>query len=71
MTKKMMITSKAKFELLKKMMTKEDFYSKFEVSMNVVSEVIAEDAITNAYFEDSRVPTPEEMMTLKKSGLLN
>ena len=66
--KKILVDSKNKFEILKKMMTKERFYDKFVVSMKVVSEVIAEEAMTNLYFEDSRMLTTEEMKALRKSG---
>lgn len=67
--KKMLITKRRDFEFLKKLTTKEDFYSKFEVSMDVVAEVIAEEAMVNLYFGDSRVATADEIADLKKMKL--
>jgi hypothetical protein len=68
--KKMIITSKVDFNAIKKMVTKEVFYEKFEVSMKLVAEILAEDAIVNAYFDDSRMATTDEIAELKKRGLL-
>lgn len=68
--KKMLITSKKDFDAIKKIVTKDTFYKKFEVSMKVVAQVVAEDAITNLYFEDSRVATADEIKSLKESGLI-
>ncbi len=68
--KKMIITSKVDFNAIKKMVTKEVFYEKFEVSMKLVAEILAEDAIVNAYFDDSRMATTDEIVELKKRGLL-
>lgn len=67
---KMLISKRRDFEFLKKLTTKEDFYSKFEVSMDVVAEVVAEEAMVNLYFEDSRVATADEILELKKMKLL-
>lgn len=62
---KKIVNTKSDFEFLKKRMTKKDFYNNFEVSMNVVSEVIAEERVTNLYFEEDRLPNKEEMHMLK------
>ncbi len=67
--KKIIIASKVDFNAIKKMVTKEVFYDKFEVSMKLVSEMLAEDAIVNAYFNDSRMATTDELAKLKKSSL--
>jgi hypothetical protein len=69
MTKKKIITSKANVRLIKKLMTEDAFNAKFEVSMKLVSEMLAEDAIFNAYFNDSRMATTDELAKLKKSSL--
>lgn len=42
---KMLITTKNDFNKLKKIVTAETFYNKFVVAMDVVSEVVAEDAM--------------------------
>lgn len=67
---KMLITTKSDFNKLKKIVTAETFYKKFTVSMDVVAEVTAEDAMEKLYFEDSRVASATELAQLKKSGLL-
>ena len=69
-TSKMLITRRRDFDFLKKLTTKEDFYNKFTVSMDVVAEVVAEEAMVNLYFEDSRVPTADEILDLKRMKLL-
>jgi hypothetical protein len=69
-TKKMLITSKSDFMNLKKIVTKKCFDEKFTVAMNVVSEVLAEDAMVNLYFEDSRMLTTDEVIDLKNQGVL-
>ena len=66
--KKMLITKKKDFYALKKIVTKEVFYNKFVLSMKLVSEITAEDAITNLYFEDSRALTAVERKNFIKSG---
>lgn len=68
--KKMLITSKGDFNRLKKIVTKKCFDEKFEVSMKVVSEILAEDVMMKLYFEDSRMATTDEISELKKKGLL-
>jgi hypothetical protein len=68
--KKMLITSKSDFNAIKKIVTKDTFYNKFVVSMKVVAEVTAEEAMMNLYFEDSRMATTDEILDLKKRGLL-
>lgn len=70
MTKKMLITSKEDLNRLKKIVTKECFDNKFAVSMNVVSEVLADDAMVKLYFEDSRMATTDEVFELKSRKLL-
>lgn len=70
MSKKMLIKEKVHFEAIKKMTTKDEFFKKFDVSMNVVSEVLAEDAMINLYFEDSRMATTDEILDLIKLGFL-
>lgn len=67
---KMLINSKSSFNKLKKMVTAETFYNKFVVSMDVVAEVTAEDAMEKLYFEDSRVATAAELADLKEKGLI-
>lgn len=70
MTKKMLITSKEDLNRLKKIVTKECFDNKFAVSMNVVSEILADDAMVKLYFEDSRMATTDEICELKSRKLL-
>ena len=70
MCKKMLITRRRDFEALKKMTTAKDFYSKFEVSMDLVAEIVIEEAMVNLYFEDSRMATTDEIAELKKMKLL-
>lgn len=67
---KKLITNKVNFKLIKKLMTKESFHNKFTVSMKVVGEIIAEDAMLYLYFNDSRMVTSDEISELKKIGLL-
>jgi len=64
--KRKLITNKANVRLIKKLMTKEAFHAKFEVSMKVVCEILAEDAIVKLYFNDSRAATADEISELKK-----
>lgn len=52
------------------MVTKEAFHEKFDVSMKVVSQILAEDVIISLYFEDSRMATTDELIELKKKGVL-
>ena len=49
---KIVITTMCEFELLKSMMTKEAFFSKYILSMNLVSKIAAKDAMANASFWD-------------------
>ena len=64
--KKKLLTNKANVRLIKKLMTKEAFHAKFEVSMKIVCEILAEDAMIELYFNDSRMATTEEILELKK-----
>jgi hypothetical protein len=66
----MLIKRRVDFDAIKKLTTKEDFYNKFDVSMDVVAEVLIEEAMVNLYFEDSRMATTDEILELKKLGLL-
>lgn len=63
--KKMLITSIADYRVLKMAVSEKSFNEKFVVSMEVTSLVIAEEAMTNLYFEDSRAMTAEEMKAFK------
>ena len=64
--KKMLVKSRLNFDMLKKMTTKEDFHNKFEVAMHVVAQVLAEETMVNLHFEDSRVPTSQEMIFIRE-----
>ena len=66
----MLITSKSELNAIKKIVTKKVFDEKFAVSMKVVAEAIAEDAMLSLYFNDSRMATTDEISDLKKLGLL-
>lgn len=46
-------------------MTKEDFHNKFEVSMKLTQELLAEDMFTYEAFTDE-LATPQRMTTFKK-----
>ena len=65
--KKKILTNKANVKLIKKLMTEDAFNAKFEVSMKITCEILAEDAMVNLYFNDSRVATAEEIVELKKA----
>ena len=69
-SKKILITNKENFKIIKKLMTKESFNEKFEVSMKVVSQILAEDGMVELYFNDSRIATTEEILDLKKKNAL-
>ena len=68
-TAKMLITSKSDFMNLKKIVTKKCFDEKFTVAMNVVSEILAEDAMLELYFNDSRMATTDEISEIKRCAL--
>ena len=68
--KKMLVTSKNDFNALKKIVSRDTFYKKFVLAMNVVSEITAEEAVTNLYFEDSRMLTTDELADLRQKGLI-
>jgi len=47
-TKKKLITNKKDFDMLKKLMTKDDFYDNFKLSINLVTKLAAEDAVRDS-----------------------
>lgn len=65
-TKKKLIKTIGEFNILKKMVTRDAFYEKFELSMELVAKITAEEALTKLYFEDSR-----EMTSAEKKQLLS
>ena len=67
--KKKMLTNKANVKLIQKLMTKEAFHAKFEVSMKVTCEILAEDAMLELYFNDSRMATTDEISEIKRCAL--
>lgn len=69
MTKKKMLTNKANVKLIKKLMTDKAFNEKFEVSMKVTCEILAEDAMLELYFNDSRMATTDEISEIKRCAL--
>lgn len=62
--KKMIIKDKGTFMVLKKNMTKNDFYDKFELSIELVTSLLAENMCTVIENTD-RVFTAEEMQLLQ------
>lgn len=68
--KKKLITSKASFNFCKKHMTKEEFYSKFELSMGLVIQLAAESACLIVDNTD-RALTPKELCAEGFGGSLN
>lgn len=62
---KLLITNVADYRVLKMAVSEKSFNEKFVVSMEVTSLVIAEEAVTNLYFEDSRAMTAEELKAFK------
>lgn len=65
MTKRKVITKRSEFDFIRERMTKEDFYSKFEVSMKLTQELLAEDMFTYEAFTDE-LATAKRMTTFKK-----
>jgi hypothetical protein len=45
---KKLITNKKDFDMLKKLMTKDDFYDNFKLSINLVTKLVAEDAVKDS-----------------------
>ena len=61
---KKVVKEKGYFEMLKGIMTKDAFNEKFELSMELVSELTAEEGMVAAEFTD-RVLTAEELKDFK------
>ncbi len=62
---KMLITSIADYRVLKMAVSEASFKERFVVSMELTTTLVAEEALTNLYFEDSRAMTAEEMKAFK------
>lgn len=62
----MKIITKGEYDVFRGMMTKEDFFKKFELSMNVVSEIAAEKRMVYAEFTD--VAMTDDQKRLFKRG---
>lgn len=67
--RKKLITSKENFKLCKRHMTEVEFYEKFELSMELVSQLTAETSILLNSNVD-RILTKEELVEFKKNGVL-
>lgn len=67
MCAKTIITNKEDFKMFKDMMKPEAFNKKYTVSTEVVSAVLAEEAMVNLYFTDSRELDYSEVEKFKKS----
>lgn len=68
--KKIIITNKEDFFTFKEMMTAEAFDKTCVVSMAVTAEILAEEAIVNTYFVDSRtLDYSERDLFIKSKGL--
>lgn len=62
---KLLITSLEDYKFLKMTVSEESFRNRFVVSMELTTTLVAEEALTNLYFEDSRAMTAEELKAFK------
>ena len=69
--KKLILKTRAEVDFARKFLKAEVFNEKFIVSMKVVSEELAEQALVNDYFDDSRMALPEEISDLSRNGLVD
>lgn len=69
MKKKIVITNKKNFKLIKKLMTKEEFHSKFEVPMKILTSSLADDAMLVSSI-DSRLASPDDIAFIKNNRVL-
>jgi hypothetical protein len=69
--KKILIQTKQELAIAKMTMSPSDIEKRCIISMNLVSEMLAEECIINSYFDDSRLPTGDEIKNLVNKGLLN
>lgn len=69
--KKILIKTKQELAIAKMTMNPSDIQKRCTISMNLVSEMLAEECIINSYFDDSRLPTEDEIKNLVNKGLLN
>lgn len=65
MKKKIVITNKKNFIIIKKLMTKEDFHAKFDVSMSVVTSSLADKAML-ACSVDSKLASAADISLVGK-----
>lgn len=65
MNTKFLITTVEDYNLAKMTLSAKDFKERCIVSSEVVSEILANECITNLYFEDSRLATKKEIKNLK------
>lgn len=63
---KLLITSVNDYRILKMAVSEKSFNERFVVAMKVTSELLADEAMVNLYFEDSRVLTADELDAFKK-----
>jgi hypothetical protein len=65
---KLLITSVDDYRFLKMTVSEESFKDRFVVSTKITTTILAEDAMVNLYFEDSRVLTAEELDAFKRGN---
>lgn len=65
--KRILITNKKNVKIIMGLMTEEDFNLKFEVPMEIVSDILSENGLVSLYFVDGRLAEPDEIKTLKEN----
>lgn len=67
---KLLITTKENYKRIRKLVDNKTFEDKFDVRMDVVSQLLADECLIRLCFVDSRMAEAEDVRSLRHMGIM-